>query len=82
MGWKDWGRRITIGHDDDTIIALGLLGIINDTLKVSATSSEYLYLARCFFDALHFTCHTVELHHIDVLNAIMEETVDDRIKVG
>ena len=73
--------RIAVCHDDDSIIAFCLLGIVDDTLEISATSAKYLNLSRSLLDALHFSCHAIELHDIDVLDTIMEEAIDDRIEM-
>ena len=76
MWGKDRWWRIAIGHDDDPIVAFGLLCIVDDALKVGAAPSEYFYLVRCFLDVLYFASRTVELHHVDILDTIMEEAID------
>ena len=72
---------ISIGVNDGTIVFRMFGYEIDERLEVGTPAPLDLDIFGCLGKGYYLTHRSVELHNIDLLNAILEEAVDGGIKV-
>ena len=81
-GWNLGVVGIAIGIDERAIV-FGMLGHeVDEGLKTGAATSGDLDILGGFEQRLHLAQFHIELHHINLLDAVLEEAVDGGVEVS
>ena len=73
-------QRVAIGEDDESVVLCVRLQVVEHALELGAAAPAHLHALRPFLEGGNFAQTYVELHHVNGLHPVLEETGDGGVE--